>query len=348
VGDVIRTLPAIRVLKEYFPGSRVTWVVEEPSRTLLEGQREIDEVILFPRRAWTEGLKSGKGILRLAGETKAFASDLKRKQFDVALDFHGILKSGLVAYFSGAPKRIGFDRRSSKEGNFIFSNVRVALPTERMNRFERNLCLLKGLGIEGPKARQLMVEAFRKGLHIPPEDREKVEAFFRHQTDRAGGPLVALHPGTSSRWSNKRWMSERYALLADRLRRELRATILFTWGPGERAWVESIQKEMSEPSVLGPKTESLAQLAAVFEKCDLYVGGDTGPMYAASFMGTPVVVIYGPTDPVLYGPLGPHKKVFHDVGCNPCRKRSCREFTCLQAVTVEDVFDAAKAMLEGA
>ncbi len=86
---------------------------------LLEGQREIDEVILFPRRRWTQGLKSGKGLWRLAGEVKAFVSELKKKEFDVTLDFHGILKSGLVSYFSGAPRRIGFDRKSSKEGNVL-------------------------------------------------------------------------------------------------------------------------------------------------------------------------------------------------------------------------------------
>jgi lipopolysaccharide heptosyltransferase I len=348
VGDVVRTLPAIRVLKECCPGSRVSWVVEEPSKALLESQPEIDEVILFPRRRWAQGLKSGKGVFGLVREARQFAAELRKRKFDVALDFHGIFKSGLISFFSGAPRRIGFDRKSSKEGNFLFSNVKVALPSERVNRFERNLCLLKGLGIEGERARRLMAEAFGKGLRIDPEDQEKVETFLCHQTRATGGPVIAVHPGASSKWLNKRWMPERYAQLADRLSRELRATVLFTWGPGEQAWVESIRKGMTEPSILGPKTESLTELAALFGKCDLYVGGDTGPMYTASSVGTPVVVIYGPTDPVLYEPLGPHQKVLKDVGCNPCRKRSCREFSCLKAVTVEDVFEAARKMLETA
>jgi lipopolysaccharide heptosyltransferase I len=345
IGDVIRTLPAVRVLKLHYPLSYIAWIVEEPSNDLLESQPEIDEVILFPRKQWTKDLQSVKGLWRLRKEIRQFISDLKKREFDIALDFHGILKSGLLGFLSGAPKRIGFDRKSCKEGNFLFSNIRVELPRRRINRYERNLSLLNGLGIEAGKARQLMTEAFGKRLHIPPEDEKQVRAFFLQQSNWVQRPLIAFHPGTSCKWLNKRWMPDRYARLADRLVCELGATILFTWGPGESAWVETIRKEMAQASILGPRTESLTQLAEVFGRCDLYVGGDTGPMYTASFMGIPAVVIYGPTDPVLYEPLGLHKKVRKEVGCNPCRNRSCKEPTCLKAVTVDEVFQAVKEML---
>ena len=93
VGDVIRTLPAIRVLKECLPGSRVTWVVEEPSKALLESQPEIDEVILFPRRRWVRDFKSGKGLWRFVGEARGFISDLKKKKFDVTPISTGFLRA---------------------------------------------------------------------------------------------------------------------------------------------------------------------------------------------------------------------------------------------------------------
>ena len=340
VGDVIRTLPAVKALKEHYPSSHITWIVEEPSKTLLESQPEIDEVIMFPRKRWTEGIKSARGLWRTFGEARRFVSDLRKRQFDVAIDFHGVLKSGLLCFLSGSLKRIGFDRKSTKEGNFLFSNVKVSLPGERMNRFQRNFALLGALGLE--------VKTFNPGLHIPAKDQAYVDSFFNSLSPSPKGLWVAIHPGTSPKISFKRWMPDKYSQLADRLVRELQATVIFTWGPGELSLVENIRKGMREPSFVGPPTESLMQLAEVFRRCKVYVGGDTGPMYLASLVRTPIVVVYGPTDPVLYEPLGLYRKVVKEVGCNPCypgRKRSCNELNCLKMITVDDVFKATKEIL---
>jgi ADP-heptose:LPS heptosyltransferase len=102
---------------------------------------------------------------------------------------------------------------------------------------------------------------------------------------------------------------------------------------------------MKEVSILAPETESLTQLGEVYRRCRLYVGGDTGPMHIASFMKIPVIVIYGPTDPIVNEPLGPHRKVRKEVGCNPCRNRSCKELACLKAIAVDDVFKAIQEVL---
>jgi lipopolysaccharide heptosyltransferase I len=337
VGDVIRTLPAVKALKENFPFSHITWIVEEPCMSLLESQPGIDEVILFPRKRWTRGIKSVKGIQKTLKEMGSFIANLRKKKFDVVLDFHGILKSGFLSYLSGAPKRIGFDRQSSKEGNFLFSNVKVGLPGKSLSRYERNFSLLKGLGLEA--------KGSYHALHIPKEDQNYIESFFKEIPFTLKKPLIALHPGTSPKTAYKRWMPERYSLLADRLIREIGASVVFTWGPGELNWVEGIRKGMEETSILAPRTETLTQLGEIFRRCNLYVGGDTGPMHIASFVDTPVVAIYGPTDPVVNEPLGRHVKIRKDVGCNPCRNRECKELHCLEAVTVDDVFNGAKEIL---
>jgi lipopolysaccharide heptosyltransferase I len=337
VGDVIRTLPTIKALKDHRPSSYIVWIVEEPSRAFLESQPEIDEVILFPRRRWTQGMKSLTKIWGTIGEMRGFIKGLRKRKPDIVLDFHGILKSGLLSFLSGSPKRIGYDRKSTKEGNFLFSNVKVELPKKRISRFERNLALLKGM--------ELKVKEPQYSLHIPPEDREYVASFFRASSARLKRPLIAIHPGTSRKALFKRWMPDQYSRLADRLTRELHATVLFTWGEGELEWVESIRKEMRELSLLGPKTESLTQLGEVYGHCDLYIGGDTGPMHIASFMGIPAVVIYGPTDPIENEPIGNHIKVRKEVGCNPCHEYSCKELLCTKAISADDVFEATKEIL---
>ena len=341
VGDVIRTLPAAKALKEYDPTSHVSWLVEEPSKSLLESQPEIDEVIVVPRKRWTEGVKSPIHIWGTMAEVWRFVRDLKDRKFDVAFDFHGLLKSGLLSYLSGAPKRVGFDRRWSKEWNFLFSNVRAKLPPEKikkMNRFEQNTALLRAIGVD--------IKEVKTGLHVPPEDRKYIDSFFRAVASSVGRPLIAIHPGTSQKTRYKRWMPDRYAQLADRLTRDLGATVLFTWGPDELDWVKEIQKKMNQASLLGPQTESLTQLGEVFGRCDLYVGGDTGPMHIASLMGVPVIAIFGPTYPTVNAPFGTHRMVRKEVGCNPCRNRSCAELTCLKAITADDVFQAAKDVLD--
>jgi len=370
VGDVIRTLPAVKALKASSPSSSLTWMVEEPSKALLESQPEIDRVILFPRRRWTEGIKSIRKMPKTIREIGRFILDLRRQEFDMVLDFHGILKSGLLSFFSGSPKRIGFDRRSSKEGNSFFSNVKVRLPEEKLSRFQRNFKLLQGMGLEVNPVRNSSgalnpagiilkfnsaaeqggiipngVKNFNFKLRIPSENREYVESFFQSLSNPLKKPFIAVHPGTSPKTFYKRWMPDQYAKLADRLIHELNATVIFTWGPEEMGWVEGIRKEMKGPSILGPQTKSLTELGEVLRRCDLFIGGDTGPVHIASLVGTPVVVIYGPTDPVINEPLGLHKKVIKEVGCNPCRKRSCRELTCLKAIMVDDVLQATKEIL---
>lgn len=337
VGDVIRTLPAVKAIKTHFPSASITWMVEEPSEALIESQPEIDEVILFPRQRWSEGMRSLRGLWRTIKEVRILIRTLREKRFDMALDFHGILKSGLLCFLSGSPQRIGFERRSSKEGNFLFSNIRVKLPKKRISRFERNFSLLKGMELEGlPKDYPLF---------IPEEDREYVKSFFDQLLPPLKRPSIAIHPGTSPKTLYKRWLPERYAMLADRLIQELNATVLFTWGPGELDWVKNIQERMKESSLLGPQTLSLTQLGEVYRHCDLYIGGDTGPMHIASLMGTTVVVIYGPTDPIENEPFGSHKKVVKNVGCNPCRDRSCEKLKCMKEITVDDVLQSAKEIL---
>ena len=337
IGDVLRTLPAVKALKENFPFSHITWLVEEPSMNLLESQPGIDEVILFPRKRWTRGIKSIGGIRGTLKEMGNFVTSLRQRKFDMVLDFHGIFKSGLLSYLSGAQKRIGFDRQSSKEGNFLFSNVKVSLPSKQLSRFERNFTLLKGLGLE--------VKGFHHALRVPAEDHDYIESFFEKIPFSPKERLIAIHPGTSPKTAYKRWMPEQYSLLADRLIHDLGISVIFTWGPGELQWVEGIRTGMKEVSILAPRTETLTQLGEIFRRCSLYIGSDTGPMHIASFVDVPVVAIYGPTDPVVNEPLGRHTKIRKDVGCNPCRDRNCKDLRCLKAVTVDDVFKEVEEFL---
>jgi lipopolysaccharide heptosyltransferase I len=340
VGDVVRTLPSLASLRKNFPSARIAWIVEEKSSDILLGQPELDEVIVFPRKAWSQYLLTGRWW-SLTREVAAFIRKLRQERFDLAIDFHGILKSGLLSALTGAGVRVGFGRGFCKEMNHLFSNWRVTLPHNTMSRFERNRRLLEGMGFETNDT------IFR--LSIPSEDREYIEDFFRQHDLMSRYPIVALQPGTSDKMVYKRWFPESYACVADRLVKETGATIILTWGPGERETAERVQSLMKASSVVSCPA-SLKQLAGIYQHCHLYIGGDTGPMHIASLMGIPVVVIYGPTDPVVNAPYDgtPSIQVRSELPCSPCRDRDCQRLDCLRAIKPDDVLRGAKDLLSSA
>jgi len=337
VGDVVRTLPSVAVLRKNFPSARITWMVEEKSSDILSGQPELDEVMIFPRAAWTRSLARGRWW-SLGRDVIGFVRGLRRERFDLVVDFHGILKSGFLSLLSGADVRVGFERGFCREGNYLFNNRRVALLNARVSRFERNRKLLEGVGLE------------TRGCHlrpyVAPEDRRYASNFLKSKGLLARYPLIAINPGTSEKLRYKRWFPERYAQLADGLVKDLGAFIIVTWGPGELETAQKVQSLMESPAVVACPT-SLKQLAGIYEHCHLYIGSDTGPMHMASLMGVPVVGIYGPTDPVLYAPYSgtPSVQVRKEVACSPCRNRKCEKLDCLKAIGYKDVLKAAKDLL---
>jgi len=261
IGDVVRTLPAVNALRDRFPTAHIVWVVEEKARDLLVHQPEIDETIIFKRIRWEKSILNPLSFLRTVGEVYRFVKELRGKHYDIAFDFHGILKSGLISYMSGAKQRVGFDRGYCKEWNHLFNNRKVSPGSNRISRFERNFALLSPLGLEGGRG--------DVDLHVSQEDVEYVDQFFRSRCAGMSGLLVAIHPGTSPKTTYKRWLSTKYSELADRLVEELKVSVLFTWGPGERAMVDEVRARMRRDSMVAPETHSLKQLAEIFRRCSI-------------------------------------------------------------------------------
>lgn len=338
IGDVLRALPVLRTIKQNFPGSHIAWAVEEASQDLLLHHPDVNEVIVVPLAAWRKQLKSGR-IFKIAGEIAAFIRSIKSRHFDLTIDFHGLLKSGLLSYLSGAPVRASFTRAFTKECNFLFNNCRFPLETNKMSRIDRNFMLLRKMGLK-------IIDDYPV-IPITGDDRDAVSAFFRQSRIDLSRPLVVMHPGTSSKTLYKRWEPHRYAVVADQLVADYAAQIIFTWGGRELETVQEITGVMKHRAHIACETRSLGQLAEIFRHCDLYVGGDTGPMHLAAFMKVPVVAIFGPTDYIVNAP---YKKTQHiiirkEIACSPCRVRSCKKRDCMKSIHDEDVIQAARLIL---
>jgi len=323
-------MPAVKGLREGYPDAYIAWLVEEKSSDILVDCPYLDRVILFPRRQLVGDAGSRARWL------KQFVRELRGERFDTVLDFHGIFKSGALALLSGAKERIGFHRNYTKEFNFLFVNRSVMLPGEQISRFERNISLVESL-YAAPS--NLDVE-----ILVPDDVKRRVgeliEPFNRNR------PLVAIHPTTSRPF--KLWDSGNYAKVADRLLTDGVAQVLITCGPGERDAAQQVvaQMQSSPPQVI--QSGSLREYAWLVNQADLYFGGDTGPMHIASAMGTPIVAMFGPTDPVVNGPYRqPNRVLYKDLPCSPCKERRCaRNLECMRAITVEEAYDAILEMLK--
>jgi ADP-heptose:LPS heptosyltransferase len=299
MGDVVRTLPAVSSLRAGYPGSHIAWLVEPRSASALDGQPWIDEVLVFPRPDLVAALRSGE-LLRSGAGLRGFARALRERRFDLVVDFHSLLRSALLARLTGAPVRAGYARPFGRELSWALATHRARLAPGRISRFERNQALVRYLGVTAPPA----PAPFR----IDPAARVRAEAALP-----AGPAPIVLHPGSSDGTAHKRWPIAAYAALARELRDTEGAASLVSFGPArdDRARAEAVVREAGGAARLAPATPSVADLGALLACARLYVGGDTGPMHVASLVGTPVVQILGPTDPVENAPwsLTPSRSV---------------------------------------
>ncbi len=160
--------------------------------------------------------------------------------------------------------------------------------------------------------------------------------------------LIGIHPGGN--WEYKLWDVEKYASVANALCKEQNASILLFAGPNERELQAQVEKMMEVPPML-VQTENLRHLAALISTCDVYIGNDTGPMHIAAAVDTPVVALFGSTNPIRSGPYGEKRTVVQsgiNLGCNPCHPGrhpgGCGAGSCevIAGITAEQVLDAIK------
>jgi len=339
VGDVVRTLPALRAIREKFPSAYIAWLVEEKASGILEGNPDLDRIIIFPRKKIVKGFLNPLTSLPTLIEPVRFIKELRGMKFDLVLDFHGIFKSGLISFLSGASHRVGFSRGFCKESNYIFNNHHVHLKDKSLNRIEKNLALISALGIEPIELDPV--------IPLTQDDRKKIDNFFLQNMAVIHHPLIAIHPGTSPNTLYKRWDEERYVQLANTLIEDYHARIILTWGPGELSTVEEIAHQMKYRPLIACQTDNLQQLAEIFRRCDLYIGSDTGPMHIAASVKTPVIAIFGPTDHVVNAPSKRNRNIIirRDLPCSPCREYQCASRACMKAIDSDEVLKAAIELL---
>lgn len=326
IGDVVHTLPALAALQAH--DWEAGWIVEPAARPLLDRHPLLAHVAAAPpARAF-----------RLSAARATLAA-LRQRRYDVALDFQGLWKSAGWARLSGARRVLGFARPWRREpGSAVLLNERVDLPPEATHVIDKNLALLRPLGIEAVGSRE---------FPLPPAP--GAAARVAAAVEGSGpGDFVVLNPGGG--WASKLWPPESFAEVARGLRdRGLRAIV--TWGPGEEALAERVV-EVSRGTASRSVPTSLPELVELLRRARLVVAADTGPLHIACAVRTPVVGLYGPTDPARNGPFSPHDLVIRRAPrCAPCHRRQCpvhqRVMSEITAVEVLQTIDRRLARSSG-
>jgi heptosyltransferase I len=334
LGDVVHTLPVVATLKRRYPDVPLDWLIEEEAAPLVEGHPAVAALVVSGRRRWLRQLRHPAEVRATLGEMRALVRELRRRRYDVVLDLQGLLKSALYVLAAGAPVRVGLG--DAREGAGLVLTHRVLVPPQPVHAVERYLALAAAVDAR---------EAVRDfTIPIGAEDLEAAQQML------AGlpRPCVVLHP--SARWETKLWETDRWRAVATSLAGE-GAGVVVTGGPADATMAAAICDGLRPaPRSLAGRM-SLKALAAVLRSADLMITVDSGPMHIAAALGTPVLALFGPTDPARTGPLGPGRVLRVPLPCSPCLQRRCliaETRQCMRDLAVADVLAAARELLAAA
>ncbi len=328
LGDIIHTLPAFASLRENFPGAHITWLVEEKGHEILELVPGIDRVV-------TADLKQVR-LFSFRFFKRFFSlKNLISRRNQTALDFQGLMKSGVYAGISRARKRFGFHPRNLKESGarLFYTRTLDQLPAF-MHIIDKNLKLLSLAGIKETR--------YRFPLRFPGQLTADLSQKLIHTGYEPEQDLVVFNVGAA--WKTKQWPAERWIEVIRNLDHN-RIFPLILWGTGQ-------EKELAQ-TIAGSTSGKLApplnlqEVLALLHTARLVVSGDTFALQAACALDRPVVALFGPTHPGRNGPFRKRDRViFHSLDCSYCYKRQCREMTCMEKITASEVLAAVQEMLK--
>ena len=330
IGDVIHTLPSLAELRLLYPEARITWVVEEAAADLIKNHPQLDEVLISRRKSWIKDIRKGRIIPPLK-EIISFIKKLRQRHYDLVIDFHGLFKSSILVFLSRSKRKLGYDSWQELSGLFLNEKIFEEMDKHAVDRY---LDFTRYLGGKAEQVRFLLP------MNKEEERRAQILLDQYHLED---GKFIAFNP--VALWETKLWDNKKFAHLADLINNELHMKIVFTGT--EKKSLEDITSFMTAESVnLGGET-TLMNLAYIYKKARMVVTTDSGPMHLAAAVGTPVIAIFGPTDPSRTGPYGVGHTVIRSAeDCSPCFLKKCPTKKCMENITPEQVFSAVKKIIK--
>ena len=326
LGDVVQAIPVARLLKRHAPKTEIHWWLNRELVPLLAHDPDISRVIPFDRRRWA--------TLPGAADALSVIQAVRREKYDLVIDLQCLARSALMGWVARGGLYLGLE--DGREGSTALYDQVVPAPRNGKHAVDRYLEVLRAL--------QIPVDTAFDWLPVNAEAATVVEAVWPQD----GRQWILFQPG--ARWSNKRWPSESFGELARRIIASCpNAKIAVLGSEADRAFGLRIS-QMAGPSCLDLTGRlNLPGMVEWIRRARVMVTNDTGPMHVAAAVGTPIVAIFGPTDPARTGPYGQLDSVLRtELPCAPCLKATCTNLdnlACLKRVEIQQVFDQVLARL---
>jgi len=334
-GDVLLTSPVLQVLKNHAPHIEIDALIYRDTQDMLIGHPAINQVLTIDRNWKKQGVNA-----QLRSEWQLF-NTLQSRHYDLIVHLTEHNRGAWLARLLGP--RYSVARNHPRAGNAwkrSFTHLYPHPKATQRHTVELNLDALRRLGIHpSPEERRLVL--------VPGEQAEKSVSELLQKHEVAEGQFIQIHP--TSRWFFKTWPVERVAALCDALHAQGERVVL-TSAPDERErkMIEAILARTTLPPVDLSGQLTLKQLAALTARARLFVGVDSAPMHIAAAMQTPIVVLFGPSGDIEWGPwMVPHRIVTSSHSCRPCGNDGCggsKVSECLTTLPVDQVLAAIRAL----
>ncbi len=326
LGDVLFSTAVIRNIRYNFPKSYIACVIPERCRQVLEGNPNLDEIIIFDERGRHRGF---------APKLK-FLSALRAANYDTVFLLHRSFTRALLCYLAKIPQRIGY--YTHKRAWLLTKKIPQA-DANSMHRIEYYLNIIKSAGLE-------IKDNFTE-FYVNIEHERFVDNFLFNEGVAKGDTLIAVNPGGN--WGLKRWPADNFSELCDRLSSELKAKVIITGDTKDIPLAENIIKKTRCGAINAAGKLQLKQSGALLKKVDVFISCDSGPLHIANAVGAKkIIALFGPTSSDITGPFpyNPSINIIQkDTGCRiPCYKLDCEDNRCMKAITVEDVLKVVQTI----
>lgn len=326
IGDIVHALPAAAALAETFPQAQIDWVVEKRHALLLHGNPHVNRILTLDTLGWRKQLTSAATW----NEIRNSIGDLRRTRYDAVIDLQGLWKSAVVARLARTGERVGFTAAGLREPSAGVLYTERVSPPENVHVVEQNLALVEHLG------------ARTEHWQFPLPRNHHDEAYVEGQlTGLDSEDFVIVNP--CGGWRSKCWAPENYAAVIQRWAGAHSDAIVLTCSPSEEPVIREILESAGTPRARSMPT-TIVQFIALARRARLFLGSDTGPMHLAAAVGTPIVGIFGPTDPVRNGPFAARDiALWNHTATNHTRRGENADF--LPGISVATVIDAMEKRL---
>lgn len=322
LGDLVRLVPTLKTLKENC--QRIIFLTEDRFFEITRMYPFYDEVIFFPRKKLNL-----KNLLN-------FLKNLRKEEFDLTLDLHGIFKSAILAKLTKTKRNMGYPKKFSKEFAHIFYKEKIFCGKETsISRYERYNFALKHLNLKVKNQDEFYLPL------IPKEARDFAEKFLK-KNNLEDKNFAFLFVGASLKQKFKRWPLFRFKQLAFELKDKMKIEPLFAYGPDE---IE-LESQLKDNFLTLPPL-NLMKTASIILRSSLFVGADTGLMHLAAISGIKTVAVMGATNPLINKPYGTKSAIVYKEGIFlECGGENCPHKNCMGKITQKDVLEKIKELLE--